>query len=647
MESYYQDPQQQQQQQAGQAAPGESQETHLPILGLVETLEQLCLSDTPADEFLREVLRGFVTLSDAHYGAVARLDHESRQLAVVAELMPHISVPAARAWGPQLAELAAGVISQSIIRYRAVSEPAGGVMTGQGFTAVGFPLRGGEALAGCVTIVLRSNNPILSDTGVSMLRLLANFGVLYSTARSSRQFQRLYRSLSGAWDLVGETLAFGHPVEMSEVLVNRARTAFEADRVSIGFVKRDKVTIAAVSGQDTLDRRTNIVKLIRAAQTEVVISGESGSYHVEAEGEEAIQQVTRNPQHEALAKEVDAKSVYSIPLRKDQELVGVATFEFSKNPLVEQVRQVIEVIAGQMGPVLHLSHENNRGVIRRFRDTGVALAKWTFGKEHPWRKAAVACVLAILAFAVFGKCDFNVSGGCRLEPELRRIYSAPFDATIREAPVRPGDLIEKGQRLLLFDQDELQIQLRDARSKLIGIEKEMSTYLAADRISQYAEAKARRGALLAQVELLDRHLSLTDVKSDIDGIVLSGDLRQHIGRPVRLGEQLLVVAPLEKLVLQVDIAQQDISYVTKDQEGRFTTKAAPDVAMPFELSKILPAPIVRDGASVYLAEAEIDNPSRALRSGMEGVGKIKVDRRNVTWVASRKLVNWIQLHLWW
>jgi len=241
----------------------------------------------------------------------------------------------------------------------------------------------------------------------------------------------------------------------------------------------------------------------------------------------------------------------------------------------------------------------------------------------------------------------------------------------------------------------------------------MSTYLAADRISQYAEAKARREALLAETELLERHLSQTDVKSDIDGIVLSGDLRQHIGRPVRLGEQLLVVAPLEKLVLQVDIAQQDIAYVDRGQEGQFTTKAAPDDAMSFELNKVLPAPIVRDGASVYLAEAVIDNeahfaasaslaamkadgvpddllvrlesivgvrfpaqsefrsrlvellPSEelseyeaqilkhvrtdlgALRSGMEGVGKIKVSRENVTWVASRKLVNWIQLHLWW
>jgi hypothetical protein len=625
-----------------------AERTRLPILGLIDSIQQVCTAGTPPEKFVNEVLRGFVALSDAVYGAFWRVDRQSRQLGIAAEVMPRVSESGARAWGPVLGELALGVVQQTIIRFQPVSEPPGELLTGQAYMALGFPVRGDDSAAGCVTIVVRAESPILSDAGLAMLRLLGDFGLLYSSTRAAARYEKFYESLSGAWKVVGEALAFAGPHEMAQVLSDRSRAAFGAQRVSVGFVKGNKVAVSAISGEDMLDKRSNFVRLIQAAQAEVLVSGEAGFYTASASAEQRAEQTTRNPQHERLAREGGAEAVYSVPLRKEGDVIGVWTVELGKGAsLTDEARQVIDVTAGQIGPLLHLARQNARNVFKRAGDGSAAAAKWLLGKDHPWRKAAAVAGIVVLGVAVFGRADFNAVGNCSLECSFRQVYTAPFDTTIRSVAVRPGDTVGKGQTIVVFDCDDLVLKLRETQSNKTGAEKEMSTYLAQQKMSKYAESEARRDSLAAQADLLERQIARAEVHADFAGIVVTGDLTRDIGRPVRMGEQLIEVAPLDKLLLDVEVQQGDIAYVEAGQGGMFTTKARPNLSMPFEVDKVRPTPETRNGASVYIAEATVANPEGWLRPGMEGAAKVRIGRQNITWVYTRKLINWLRLHLWW
>jgi multidrug efflux pump subunit AcrA (membrane-fusion protein) len=253
----------------------------------------------------------------------------------------------------------------------------------------------------------------------------------------------------------------------------------------------------------------------------------------------------------------------------------------------------------------------------------------------------------LLLVAMACPWKFKISGNCVLEPSFRRVYGAPFDTTIKAAPLRPGDLVDPGQTVVEFDREEVEAQLREARSKRVAAEKEMMTYLTEQKVSQYAEAQARCDALAAQVELLERHLARTTVKADFAGMIVSGDLKQDIGRTVRLGQELIELAPLNELLLQVEVEQGDVVYVKEGQGGQFTAKARPGVAMPFVVARVHPTPEVRKGESVYVIEGTVANTDGWLRPGMEGAAKITVGWRNITWVATRKVLNWLRLRLWW
>ncbi len=623
-------------------APGQT----WPLVALIERLEKMCLADGAAEGVMAEVLRGLVGLSEAWHGALWRRE-DGGALRPVMQIAPRVTEATAQAWAQRLSEAATAAVQSGVIQTRSLPEPPERVAAGGDLVALAIPLCAPESPAQCATLAVGLKSGVLTDGRLAMLRLVAAMMGLYSTRRGSEEGRAAYRALSAAWALVGEMTAFTRSHDMAHVAANRAKTAFNAERVTFGFVRGAKTSVAAVSGEDTLDARSNMVRLLRAAQTETALAGEPILYAVALAGEARAAQRSRSPQHDELAAKAGARVIYSVPLRKDRELVGVWTLEFAADELPPGAREVIDVAAGQIGPILRLAQLNERPLARRLGDATRAAVRWVFGREHPGRRAAIAALLALLAFAVFGRWDFNLSGNCVLTPSFRRIYAAPYDTTIKEAPLRPGDEVAVGSLLLSFDRDEIDLQLRESLAKRASVEKEMASYLAEQKLSRYAEAQARADALAAEIALLQRHAEKARVEADFPGLLLRGDLSRDIGRPVRTGQELLEVAPLDKLILEISIAQEDIAHVRLGMQGEFTTRAQPDEVVPFKLSKLHPMPETRDGENVYVAEALVPNPDGSLRPGIEGVARLKAGRRNVTWVASRKLLNWLRLRLWW
>jgi hypothetical protein len=618
-----------------------------PLVALIERLERMCLGDGEAEGVMAEVLRGLTGLSEAYHGALWRMEPGAKQLRPVMQVSARATEATAQAWAQRLGEAASAAIESGTIQTRSLPEPPERIATGVDFVAVALPLPAPESPAQCATLAVGLKSGALADARMAMVRLLATLMGLYATRRGAAEARASYRALSGAWALVGEMTAFVRPADMAHVAANRAKAAFQADRATFGFVRRGRVTVAAVSGEDTLDVRSNASRALQAAQTETALTGEPTLFLAAATGEARTAQRSRCPQHDELAVMSGARTIYSVPLRKDKELVAVWTLEFGVDALPQATREVIDVAAGLIGPVLHLAQLNDRPLLRRAGDGAGAAARWVFGKEHPWRRVAVLAAMAVAAFAVFGRWNFDVTGNCVLEPSFRRIYAAPYDTTIKDAPLRPGDTVAEGQLLVSFDRDEIDLQLREAASKRASVEKEMASYLAEQKLAKYAEAQARADALAAEIALLRRHAEKATVKAEFAGLLIRGDLSRDIGRPTRTGQELLEVAPLDKLVLEVAVAQEDVGYLRLGMTGVFATRARPDETIPFTLSKLHPLPETREGENVYVAEAVVPNPEGWLRPGMEGVAKVNVGRRNVSWVASRKLVNWLRLRLWW
>ena len=53
-----------------------------------------------------------------------------------------------------------------------------------------------------------------------------------------------------------------------------------------------------------------------------------------------------------------------------------------------------------------------------------------------------------------------------------------------------------------------------------------------------------------------------------------------------------------------------------------------------------------NGRNFFRVEARLATIDNSLRPGMEGVGKISVDRRRLISIWTRELIEWLRLWLW-
>jgi multidrug efflux pump subunit AcrA (membrane-fusion protein) len=157
--------------------------------------------------------------------------------------------------------------------------------------------------------------------------------------------------------------------------------------------------------------------------------------------------------------------------------------------------------------------------------------------------------------------------------------------------------------------------------------------------------KAQLDQSIAQLDLTEIKLQRINIRAPFDGVLLSGDLSQKLGSVIDQGEVLFEIAPLTgyRLILQVN--ESEIAHVKEGQRGVLVLSALPD-SFGFAVRKITPISTPIEGKNCFRVEANLDKVSGKFRPGMEGIGKISVDRRKLISIWTLKLRNWLRLWVW-
>jgi multidrug efflux pump subunit AcrA (membrane-fusion protein) len=169
-----------------------------------------------------------------------------------------------------------------------------------------------------------------------------------------------------------------------------------------------------------------------------------------------------------------------------------------------------------------------------------------------------------------------------------------------------------------------------------------------------AERNAAEGAILTaqmqqaqvEIELLDDQLRHTRLLAPFDGIVVSGDLSQSLGAPIEKGKVLFEIAPLDEYRVVLEVDERDIAEVKPAQQGQLILSAFPNETLRFYVVQLTPVSTTQEGRNFFRVEAQLTQLHDRLRPGMEGVGKIEIDRRLFMWVWTHQLVDWVRLAVW-
>ncbi|MCA9090497.1 MAG: efflux RND transporter periplasmic adaptor subunit [Planctomycetaceae bacterium] len=227
-------------------------------------------------------------------------------------------------------------------------------------------------------------------------------------------------------------------------------------------------------------------------------------------------------------------------------------------------------------------------------------------------------LLATCLIAPFIPIPHTVYGTCELQPVVRRFVAAPFDGTLEESFVDAGDAVQANQVLAKLDERDLRLELSEVESALYRAGKTYDAHMAAKSLGEAAVARLEMEQLRIQMQILNNRLGRIEIRSPLDGLVISGDVKDAEGVPVTSGQTLFEVAPLEEMVVELNIVEADLPYVSVGLPVAIHLEGAAQRGFQGKIARIRPRSELRDDEYVFIAEVLLENSELQLRPGMHG-----------------------------
>jgi multidrug resistance efflux pump len=485
-------------------------------------------------------------------------------------------------------------------------------------TVASVPLHMGEKAVGAIALELHQDS---SESPQSVLSGLERVADKFAAALLTEVDQRVSADAARVLQFQATLLTQQSFLEAATALATELAKVLRLDHVAIGFRDGKYSRVEAVSNFADFEESAQVFRITSIAMDEAIEQGASVAY--------------------------PNCVVCSIPIVDDGQAIGAVSIERTgETPFSMQEVAEYEQIMCIVGPVLELKRQSERPWQWRLKKSLSRVAENILGPGHVFAKSAAIAGVVLLAAGFLVNADYRVGAPARLEGSVQRALVAPADGYLEHAHVRPGDEVSAGQVLVELAREDLELERRKWQSELAQHENAAPAALARGDRSEFVISQALADEARAKLGLVEEQMARANVRSPFDGVVIMGDLTQSLGAPVRRGDMLVTVAPVNEFRLILEVDERDIADITNGQTGNLALGAMPGRRFDFEVSRISPVAEARDGRNFFEVEGELDESFGAMRPGLHGVARISVDERPIIWVLTHRLIDWVRIAAW-
>lgn len=253
--------------------------------------------------------------------------------------------------------------------------------------------------------------------------------------------------------------------------------------------------------------------------------------------------------------------------------------------------------------------------------------------QKPSRKLALAAVAALVV--LLWPMRQSVMAPAEVVARAPEAVRAPLQGVVDRIEVTPNQAVRKGQLLVSLDARELEGRIESARQTLAVAEAELrrgqqQALFDARSKSDLALLQGKRDQAAADVDYHAQTLARTQLHAERDGVALFDDPSDWIGKPVALGERIMMVADPHDAELEIQLPIADAIALPEQAQVRLFLNTAP--ASPISASVLrvsYRATPTGDGTLAYRVRARLDEPAQAheaLRVGLKGTAKLYGER---------------------
>lgn len=431
-------------------------------------------------------------------------------------------------------------------------------------------------------------------------------------------------------------------------IVNLAGDAIRFDRCVLATWEDETLRVRAISGEQTVDRKSSAVQDAEQLMLWCLERGEEFAVPSLTDGDdENATELTKK--FRRYLEESGAQGLLVESIHDGEGRLGALLFEFRRSGALTSWGQK----AAQL-----LTKEAALALRNAELYAGVPFISWL---EPLARRRRQLATLPRSSWLKSGAIALVVLGALTLVRLPLRIGAAR--ATVRSAvqlPIRAGvaGIVEQ---MLVAEGDAVQAgtpiaRLRDEADLLQQQETAGALQLAQRQVLAADASGDARGAALARVRVaaasdaltvLRQQEQRTLVRAPTDGIILTPHLEEKVGSYLDAGAVIAWVGEPDWVEVELQVSQSDVGDVAINDRVRVRVSAYPAITFQGRVRSIAPQADVDGGSPVYTVRAVLDNRLHMLRPGEEVRAKVWTRSRPIGYLLIRRPWRWLELNSWW
>jgi RND family efflux transporter MFP subunit len=433
---------------------------------------------------------------------------------------------------------------------------------------------------------------------------------------------------------------------MLQTIVNAPQAVIPYERAAIALEQRGRFKLSAVTGLTQVNADAPDIAPLNEILQWAALAGEV--VHVRQNGEEIDA-----PREETRAKfrqyfqTTGMRGFYAMPLSDDTGRVGVLSLESSDPDFLGPAHlEILQVLAGQTTVALRNAQMYKEVPFISVLEPVLERKRKFMAMEKQRRRAIVAVFAAAVVFLAVCPLPMRVDGDAVVGPVHRAQVQPEFEGVVSKVFVYEGEAVRRGQVLAEMEAWNYRSALAEAQAKYQTALLQMNRSLAANDGSEAGIQRVQADYWKAEVDRSRELVDKAQLRSPIDGVVATPHVENFAGRRLQYGDTFAEVVDASSAVVDVGIDDTEASLLNNGSKAVVKLNSYPMRTFRGTVVVVSPKGQQEGESRVFFARVLVPNQDGAIRTGMEGRGKVSVGWHAAGYVLFRRPVVWLYSKIW-
>ena len=433
---------------------------------------------------------------------------------------------------------------------------------------------------------------------------------------------------------------------MLQTIVNAPQAVIPYERAAIALEQRGRFKLSAVTGVTQVHADAPEIAPLNSILQWAALAEETVNVRQHGDEVESNREETRAKFKHYFA-ESGMRGFYALPLNDDTGRVGILSLESSDPDFLSTVHiELLQVLASQATVALRNAQMYKEVPFISVLEPVLERKRKFMAMEKRRRTLLVALGTLATLFLVACPLPLRIDGNAVVAPGRRALMQPEVEGVVARVLVHEGQSVKRGEVLAEMEAWNLRSAFAEAEAKYNSSMLQMNRALASNDGSEAGAHRVQADYWKAQVQRVEQLLEKTQLRSPIDGVVTTPHVENFAGRRLQLGDSFAEIVDSSQSTIDLAIDDSDAGLLKEGQRAVVKLNSYPTRTFHGNVMIVSPkAELVQDAPTFY-ARIGVSNDDGAIRTGMEGRGKVRAGWYPAAYVFFRQPFLWIYSKVW-